>query len=256
MILRRALRSLALLVVLLLALPQIALADYEGAVTPGSAATRSALIGCVNNTVLATASNGQQVAVQCDTSGRLITTGSSSGGSNSITGPTGNNIDAVAPTATGQVPGDAYNYGFNGTNWDRIRTLGTTSPGILGIGISPDPSSVAGITPVVSSTTGTSLILKGSPGNLYSVYAVNSTATSGLLIIANSATVPGTGVLTAGSVLDCVVLAASGSASINYNPGPMAVYGTGITALLSSASNCFTFTTSGGLTGFIKGATQ
>ena len=100
-----------------------AFADFEGAVSPGSVAPRSALIGCINNTVAPVVGDGQQVAVHCDTSGRVITVGTATGGTNSVTGPTGNNADSVAPTATGQVPTDAYTYGFDGANWQRLRTV-------------------------------------------------------------------------------------------------------------------------------------
>jgi len=124
------------------------------------------------------------------------------------------------------------------------------------VAIAPKASAVYGIAPVVTSTTGTSAILKSSPGQLYSVTAVNSTATAGVLMMVNATTVPVTGVLTAGTVLDCRVLPASGQATISLLPGPTAIYNAGIVALVSSAANCFTFTTSGGLTAFISGAVQ
>ena len=53
-----------------------------------------------------------------------------------------------------------------------------------------------------------------------------------------------------------VPLPAGGVASINYAPGPAQRYSTGITAVVSSATTCFTKTTSGGLTAFIGGAVQ
>ncbi len=319
-------KRIALLAALLL-FPQFALADYEGAVTPGSAATRSALIGCVNNTVLATVANGQQVAVQCDTSGRLITTGSSSGGSNSITGPTGNNADGVVPTATGQVPSDSYNYVFDGTNWDRasgassigaaintslgrgilaivphyaggggfynpasnanslgdadggsgitamsfygfngssldrVRTLGTSSLGILAVGINPTSAAQGSIVPVTSATSGSqSLVLKNAAGNLYSVSVDNSINTlSGKLILMNTASVPAIGALSSGLIIECVAVMTGGqqgsSPTINHTPGPPSRYTSGIVALLSTSTNCGTWTP-GGISGFISGLVQ
>jgi hypothetical protein len=55
--------------------------------------------------------------------------------------------------------------------------------------------------------------------------------------------------------LDCVPLPPGGVAGINYSPGPPGRYGTGITAVVTSASTCFTKTT-GIITAFINGAVK
>lgn len=117
----------------------------------------------------------------------------------------------------------------------------------------PTSSPVIGITGKTSTAAEASHILKGAPGNLYSVYATNLTTTAGFLIVVNSPTVPGTGTLTGATVLDCVPPPASGAASINYGPNPPKVYSAGIVALLSSANTCYTFT-NGTITGFISGS--
>jgi hypothetical protein len=129
---------------------------------------------------------------------------------------------------------------------------GATGGG-AGVAIAPSSSSSIGIPSVVSASAEASHVLKASAGNLYSVYADNFTATAGWLAIINSVSAPTTG--SSITPLECVPLPASGSASINYNPGPPSVFPTGITALLTSAANCFTFT-SGTITGFIKGSVQ
>lgn len=119
----------------------------------------------------------------------------------------------------------------------------------------PTSSSFIAIPPAVASNV-SSLIIKAAPSNLYSVYATNLTATAGFLIIVNSATVPGTGALTASTVLDCIPLQASSVASINYAPYPPKSYSTGIVALVSSSSGtaaCTTFTT-GTITAYISGS--
>lgn len=54
-----------------------ALADTAGAVQPGTAATQSALQGCLYETSPAAASSGQQRAVHCDSAGNLLINGSS-----------------------------------------------------------------------------------------------------------------------------------------------------------------------------------
>lgn len=119
----------------------------------------------------------------------------------------------------------------------------------------PTSSSFIAIQPAIQ-TGGTSLVIKASPDNLYSVYATNLTANAGFLIIVNSATVPATGALTATTVLDCIPLQASDVSSINYAPNPPKPFSIGIVALVSSSSGssaCTTYTT-GSITAFISGS--
>lgn len=119
----------------------------------------------------------------------------------------------------------------------------------------PTSSAFIAIQPAIT-TNGTSLVIKGAPDNLYSVYATNLTANAGFLIIVNSATVPATGALTASTVLDCIPLQASDVSSLNYAPNPPKPYSVGIVALVSSSSGsaaCTTYTT-GSITAFISGS--
>lgn len=127
-----------------------------------------------------------------------------------------------------------------------------TTPGVTN-GIAVAPSSAAGvaITSVVTSAGASSLVLKASAGNLYSTYATNLTGTPGFLVVVNATSAPADGAITP---LACVPLPANGAANINYAPGPAQRYSTGITAVVTSATTCFTKTTSGGLTAFIGGA--
>lgn len=118
---------------------------------------------------------------------------------------------------------------------------------------SPTSSASIGITAATSTAAEASHVIKAAPGNLYSAYATNITSTAGFLVIVNATAAPGTGALTGATVLDCVALPASGSASINYAPNPPKVYSIGIVALVTSASTCFTFT-SGTITAFISGS--
>lgn len=108
------------------------------------------------------------------------------------------------------------------------------------------------VRPTVTTSAVASLVLKAAAGNVYSVYATNLTTTAGFLILLNATSDP-----TSGSVmpLACVPLPASGAASINYIPSPAGQYTIGITAVLTSASTCFTIT-EGTITGFIAGTIQ
>lgn len=114
---------------------------------------------------------------------------------------------------------------------------------------------VAGITPVVGGSAASSQVLKASPGNLFSVYAECSAAC--WLMVFNSVAAPSNGATTAGSasgnLVECVPIAAGGVGSINYSPGPPAIYSVGITATISSTT-CATLTLA--TTGFIHGLVQ
>lgn len=128
----------------------------------------------------------------------------------------------------------------------------TTGFGVAAAAIRSTDSANAGIISVVSAAAGNNLVLKASAGNLYSAYATNLTATAGFLVILNAVSSPADGAITP---LECAPLPANGNVSISYNPGPAARFGTGITAVVTSAATCFTKTT-GVITAFIKGSVQ
>lgn len=144
---------------------------------------------------------------------------------------------------------------FNGTTWDRFRSINgtlTAGTGTQAVAIAPTSAAAGGITPVVTSAAANNLVLKASAGNMYSVFASNQTATAGFLVILNATAAPGDGAITP---LECAALPASGNAAISYLPGPPSVFSTGITAVVTSGANCFTKTT-GVITAFISGKVQ
>ena len=118
--------------------------------------------------------------------------------------------------------------------------------------ITPSSSSSIGITPVVSASAESSHVLKAGAGNLYSVYAINQTSTSGYLVVLNATSAPADGAI---APLACTSIPANSTAFLNYSGGPPAVYSTGITAVVTSATSCFTKTT-GIITAFISGSVQ
>lgn len=122
------------------------------------------------------------------------------------------------------------NYVWNGSSWDRA------------------PGSAA-ITPVVSASLEASHVLKASAGNVYSVYASNLTGgAAGFLVLINATSAPVDGAITP---LACAPFS-GGVAQINYAGLPPAVFSTGITAVVTSATTCFTKTT-GVLTAYLSG---
>ena len=118
------------------------------------------------------------------------------------------------------------------------------------VAVVPSGTSASAIAPVSSGAAASSLVIKAAAGNLFGVYATNTTATNGFLLVFNAASAPVDGAVVP---LACVSMAGNSTASISYDGGAPARYGTGITAVLSSGANCFTKTT-GVITGFISGA--
>jgi hypothetical protein len=134
---------------------------------------------------------------------------------------------------------------------------------------------VSSITSVVSSSAENSHILKGSAGNLISIYAVNLTSTPGYLVVLNATSAPVDGAITP---IDCIPLpgqsaGSGGGFSSGFSGGFSTIGGvssigfsgtgylipeafsTGITAVLTSATSCFTKTT-GVITGMIHAQVQ
>lgn len=124
-----------------------------------------------------------------------------------------------------------------------------------GVYIAPTAAAANGITPVVGGSAVSSQVLKATPGNLYSVYAVCTAAC--WLQVFNSTSAPSNGATTAGvasgNMVECVPITAGSIGGVNYLPGPPGVYTVGITAMISS-TNCGTLTAS--TVGFIHGLIQ
>jgi len=125
----------------------------------------------------------------------------------------------------------------------------TTDITTNGVEIAPTAATAAGLSPIASTVSESSHVLKASPGNLYGAYATNQTATAGFLVILNATSAPVDGAITP---LDCIPLPGNSSASISRIPGPPRIYSTGITAVVTSGANCFTKTT-GVISAFISG---
>lgn len=106
----------------------------------------------------------------------------------------------------------------------------------------------APLAPTVSATAEATHVIKSSAGQVQGCYAVNLTSTPGFLILLNATSAPADGAVTPMAV---AVLPPNGSASIGgalLNP---LTFGTGITAVLTSATTPFTKTT-GVITGYIS----
>jgi len=222
-----------------------AVMDFAG--QNAAAPANSLLTGCVFNTTPTSLTSGNATQRQCDSAGNALVNLKTS------IPPGGNTIGAVT-----QASGP----------WT---VQGTTTMTPVLAASAPSSATAAAITPVSSSALESSHVLKASAGNLYSVYAINSTSTSGYLVIINATSAPADGAITP---LACAPLPANGggafssgfssgfSSAVSASPGLAGIqfhvpesYSTGITAVLTSATSCFTKTT-GVITGYISGQVQ
>lgn len=180
-------------------------------------------INCAFNTSPPTVLSGQMVMIQCDAQGRLIL--SPSGGGTIVEGNVSNATSGVATTST-NVPNVSYNYAWNGTTWDQVKSkaastaavatdtsvvvqLNPLSPGI----ILPGPQNPAGSIPTVSAgftythitTATTTAAIKTGVGVLHTV-CVNTLGTVASAITVDdalTATTPTIAVINSLTLLGC-----------------------------------------------------
>lgn len=222
----------------------VALAASAGAqvIPPG---TNPVPAGGAYNSSPPTCVNGSGCWFQTDVNGNLkITTVS---GTTAITGSTSNAASAIATSST-NVPTVSYGYRFNGTTWDQARNINgalAAGTGTAAVALAPTSSAAGAITPVVSTTTEGSHVLKAGAGNFYSLVTTTGAA-SGYVMVFNATSAPVDGAVTP---IECVAVAANSTVSIVYSIIPSA-FSTGITAVFST-TGCFTKTISA--TAFFSG---
>lgn len=137
------------------------------------------------------------------------------------------------------------------SEWMEARSqqlVGPFQPTVSG----PTKDTNVSIPAVVSSAVTSQVLIKSSAGALYSAVATNQSASAGFFVLIDAAAIPNDGAITP---RDCRALPANSTAIINYNPGPPDAYSSGVVAVVTSATSCFT-KTSGAVSGFIKGSVQ
>lgn len=97
----------------------------------------------------------------------------------------------------------------------------------------------AGIPPVVTQS-GTALVGKAGQGNLYSAYALNTTATAGYLACINATAVPAGGAAITPIDVQTLAGTVAATASINYGAGPPNAYSAGIVCLVTTSLTTYT----------------
>jgi hypothetical protein len=255
-----------------------ALAD-QATFTQGT--TSETPMGCLFATSYSAGTSGKGTVVSCTSAGSVHTTVDNTNAngqatmansspvviaSNQSNLPTNIAQFGGVSTATGQVA--VSTAPVTATNTALVVDLRPDSPGIITLGTALPAASVpvvgtpgfsssstVGMTPVIGGSAASSLVLKASAGNLYSVYAECSAAC--WLMVFNSTTAPSNGSTTAGigsgNMQECVPIPAGGVGSINYMQGPPEIFTVGMTAAISSTT-CATLTLA--TTGFIHGMVQ
>lgn len=121
-----------------------------------------------------------------------------------------------------------------------------TTPGTTnGVNIDPSNASGIGIVPVVSASAEGSHVFCSAACNNWGLY-VTTGAAAGFLMTFNATSAPADGAVTP---VECVQVAATSSAALNFGPGPPDRYSTGMTAVYST-TGCFNKTISA--TAFFK----
>jgi hypothetical protein len=117
------------------------------------------------------------------------------------------------------------------------------------------PSPSYSLTPKVSGSAVSSLVMKAAAGTMNSVYAT-CTANCWLMVF-NATSLPGDGGTTSGTasgnLQECIPITANGVGSIDYGGEAPEAFSVGITVAISSTS-CATLTNS--TVGFIHGVVQ
>jgi len=138
---------------------------------------------------------------------------------------------------------EAFGMLYNGTTWDRARGDASVTGSNL-VTPTPSASATSGLSTSASSAVASSLVLKGSAGNLFAVN-VSSGASAGFVLIFNATSAPADGAVTPAK---CYVLAANTTLALQWTTPVQ--FGTGITVVFST-TGCYTKTASA--TAFISG---
>lgn len=219
----------------------------------GATATKFNLGGCEYRSTKPTITDGQQVPCQTGTRGSLIVQ-LGNADSTAALGSFSNGADA-ASNSFGGLPANSYNSLFNGTTWDRLRSIqGWAATGLGVLAAVPAPTSSAnGANAYVSTTAlAANQIVKGSAGNLYSFQVSADSTLSGAawwVMIYDATTAPGDGAVTPAK---CYAVP-SGTTSYSAAFQMPIRLATGITIGVST-TGCFTKTAS--THAFISGDAQ
>lgn len=200
------------------------------------------------NTTLPTLTAGQYGVMQVSSTGRLIAgVGASQAGSDGQNNATGFGFSTPNGTISDIRSLNVWGNMFNGTTWDRLRSVqgqDGTGLGITAVSTAPNTSAGAGVNSGTSTVATGSLVVKAGPGNLYGICATNG-ASAGYLMIFDAVSAPADGVVTPRKVY---VMAANSTIAFDFDV-PLR-FATGITMVFSTTGP---FTKTASATAFLSG---
>jgi hypothetical protein len=219
----------------------------NGSIAAGSTETGNPVLsGGDYNTTKPTLSAGQRGAAQYGQRGSGIVQLAAPDSASAITF-VGGGADGATNGFTAYTQ-DSRNSIFNGTTWDRYRSINGALPagtGTAATAIAATSAAAGALTHLSSSSnTAVAFSAKATAGNLY---GFNCTAVAGgaagYCIAYNGTSAPGTGALTAANVLDFCFFDTT-ARGCTLSRIPMYVnYSAGIQILISSAATPYTYTT-------------
>lgn len=181
-------------------------------------------MGCAYNASPSTLTSGWLGFLQCDSSGKLIVSGSFSG---AVTVADG------ADVTQGALADAAATAGGTGSVSAKLRLM-TTQLGTLNTTLQ---TPITGVSQAQYSAAASSIVAKASAGSVVSISG--SAANGSYIMLFNATSAPADGAVT--PVKCWGPMAAAGPFSFGWGPGPVLTMATGIT-VVSSSTGCFTKT--------------
>lgn len=163
----------------------------------------------------------------------------------------GTNVSTGTGLSGAGIPRVTFSSDSNDSTLTNAVIAATLTPPFA-VNLAPSTGNTIGITPVVSTVSEVSHVLKASGGNLYGVVFKNEGTNTGNMLVFNLTSAPSTGAVTP---IYCIPIAGAttGVASLSFNGTPPAVFSTGITVVASANASCFTYTATSQPTGMFSG---
>ncbi len=151
-----------------------------------------------------------------------------------------NNADDVVATTIGQAA-STFNYIYDGTAWDRQRSIvlaGASGTGVTAVHTAPTTAASGGAPSATTGSLNSGLVVKTSAGNVYE-WQVSTGAVAGHVMTFDATSIPADGVV---APLQCVH--APANSTVAYNPPVVPErFSTGY-VIVFSTTGCFTKTAS------------
>jgi hypothetical protein len=230
--------------------PWLVTDSSDGSVTAGTAASKSSLAGGVFNTALPTLTTGQQVALQLDSSGRLIISPTTL----PVTGTvTVSNLPTTVDTNFGTVGAStlrtaselgnatgAADFAAGNSSAQTLRVVIASNQ--VAIPVIQSVGTTGGTSTNVQQALTTKVNIKAAAGQLYGYALTNTNASTVYVFYYNTATTPAT-IGSATNLLFQIGIPAGASANVSFDNG--IAFSTGIAVAVSTSATTSVAPTNG-----------